>query len=618
MKAKKISLLTLLILLFLVCPLIVNAAILTYPGPTPCDTTLQNCIDAAGAGNTVEIATNGPIDESLDLNKSLILKAAMGFTPTLAEDNSIVASSGGNTDNAFTIQGITLKRGEIFITHSSTGSLNVYILNNVIEESWTTPSGSILISSGTSGPPKGKISFSIQNNKITVPEDIYTDTNGIAFGLYNCPEVTGDITGNTIVHHGCSQCAGIFLPNGNQTLTVDVMGNTISGTNYDAGISLFQYDSDGTINSRIINNVITGQSGNVGWPAAISVDCDEGTCGFSIVNNTLSDNRYGILIGGRKDLGAVMNGVVVNNIVANNQRGVSIGSDFTSTVTNSYNLIFNNDNNYFIPGPRTINTNPQFVGGGNYRLLATSPAVNAGNKSAVPADITKDLDGNPRIISFQVDMGAYELQQLIPEPSAKCRTAQLAAQDAVKNGGPYKNAGQKVKTASHAANPYLYSGDITEECHSCIVSQFARKIPIDKQQSCGSDFQACCHPYEWCADAGAESCIAWGGTPMGNGTNCATTTCPTQACCIVDYLFGVTCEDHATMSCEIRGGVPKGEGTDCATTTCQLQACCYDTGEFCYDWSADVSCPEGGTPMGGGSKCLGDGNANGKDDACEG
>ena len=65
-----------------------------------------------------------------------------------------------------------------------------------------------------------------------------------------------------------------------------------------------------------------------------------------------------------------------------------------------------------------------------------------------------------------------------------CGMAQLIVQEAVASGGPYKNHGQMVKTAAHAANPYLYEGAISEECHSCIVSQFARRIPIEQQEVC--------------------------------------------------------------------------------------------------------------------------------------
>jgi predicted outer membrane repeat protein len=46
--------------------------------------------------------------------------------------------------------------------------------------------------------------------------------------------------------------------------------------------------------------------------------------------------------------------------------------------------------------------------GGNYRLGACSPAVDAGNPGLIPVGISSDLDGSPRIIGSSVDMGAYE------------------------------------------------------------------------------------------------------------------------------------------------------------------------------------------------------------------
>lgn len=45
---------------------------------------------------------------------------------------------------------------------------------------------------------------------------------------------------------------------------------------------------------------------------------------------------------------------------------------------------------------------------GNLRLQAASPAINVGNNSYIPAGITTDLDGRPRIAQLVVDLGAYE------------------------------------------------------------------------------------------------------------------------------------------------------------------------------------------------------------------
>ena len=57
------------------------------------------------------------------------------------------------------------------------------------------------------------------------------------------------------------------------------------------------------------------------------------------------------------------------------------------------------------------NVDPLFVdaANGDNRLLACSPAIDAGNNAAVPSGITTDLDGNPRFFaSGTVDVGAYE------------------------------------------------------------------------------------------------------------------------------------------------------------------------------------------------------------------
>jgi len=75
-------------------------------------------------------------------------------------------------------------------------------------------------------------------------------------------------------------------------------------------------------------------------------------------------------------------------------------------------------------GAGNIDANPSFVDavGGNLRLGACSPCVDAGNNNAVPGGVSTDLDGNPRFVddtgfrdtgegpSPIVDMGAYERQ----------------------------------------------------------------------------------------------------------------------------------------------------------------------------------------------------------------
>jgi len=59
-----------------------------------------------------------------------------------------------------------------------------------------------------------------------------------------------------------------------------------------------------------------------------------------------------------------------------------------------------------------IFVDPQFMdaANGDYHLQPTSPCIDAGDNSYVPAGVMTDLNGNPRIVNGIVDIGAYEKQ----------------------------------------------------------------------------------------------------------------------------------------------------------------------------------------------------------------
>ena len=406
--------------LILACALLTSmtaahGATLTYPGPAPCNTSLQSCIDSAAAGDVVEIATSSPIDESPDLNHSLVLRAAPGFAPRLAAPNSILASSTGTTDNDFTIQGITIENGIILVIHGSTGSLNVAIVGNSILKGFMANPTISIRAVNVNPPVISDITFSILNNRITVP--VASQIDGISIDSGNNAAATGVIKGNTIIMQGSDGGAAIQLGNGEQTLIVDVIGNVISGANYDQGIWVSQFSPGGNTTVKILNNLITGQSGNVGSPGAISINGSQGSISFSVFNNTLSGNEDAITISGRNDLGAGMVGNVENNIIANSTDiGISIDSDFITTVTNRNNLLHNNVRSFFTAGSGTLFQDPQSVGGGDHRLQAFSPAIDAGNNTPGGGLPLTDLEGVNRISGGTVDIGAYEHWSVMPLP----------------------------------------------------------------------------------------------------------------------------------------------------------------------------------------------------------
>ncbi|MBK9124770.1 MAG: hypothetical protein IPM16_16840 [Chloroflexi bacterium] len=122
-----------------------------------------------------------------------------------------------------------------------------------------------------------------------------------------------------------------------------------------------------------------------------------------VLNNvTVSGNYAGFQGGGLYNIyGSPIE--LNNSIVYGNEAGeyADIGGAFTAT-----NSLVGVDPLFVAPEPASSAPTT----GGNYRLLAGSPAIDAGDNALVPIYLTTDLDGNPRIVDGIVDIGAYEVQ----------------------------------------------------------------------------------------------------------------------------------------------------------------------------------------------------------------
>ncbi len=159
-------------------------------------------------------------------------------------------------------------------------------------------------------------------------------------------------------------------------------------------------------------------------------------------------------------------------------------------------------------------------------------------------------------------------------------------------------------TDTTPANCTTYGGTAQGAGTACATTQ------------CTAPTEACCFSNGTCADMTPAACTAAAGTPQGPGTLCVTTQCPssTEACCFTNG----SCSDATPANCAANGGMPQGLGTTCATWVCQPQpeACCLPGGA-CVMVPAAQCTAQGGFPAPG-VPCLGDGDGNGIDDACEG
>lgn len=132
-------------------------------------------------------------------------------------------------------------------------------------------------------------------------------------------------------------------------------------------------------------------------------------------NNTIANNGLGSWGGGvLVDNPDIENLVIANNIVSDNLsfQIVVYPHVLSNQVLVNFNLIygFRGIEEGETKGTNYVEGNPYFIdiNTANYRLNSSSPAINAGSNSYLSSDVTKDLDGNPRIVGGKVDIGAYE------------------------------------------------------------------------------------------------------------------------------------------------------------------------------------------------------------------
>ena len=153
-----------------------------------------------------------------------------------------------------------------------------------------------------------------------------------------------------------------------------------------------------------------------------------GAAGGTLFNCLLTGNSTDNY-GGGADSASLNNCTIVGNF--SSQLG---GGTHNCNLYNCINYMNtavqgSNYNNYYGTGTKVntfswpagsgIVTNaPLFVNfsGGDFHLQSASPCINAGNNAYVSG--TTDLDGNPRVVGYAVDAGAYEKSPASVIPNA--------------------------------------------------------------------------------------------------------------------------------------------------------------------------------------------------------
>jgi hypothetical protein len=189
------------------------------------------------------------------------------------------------------------------------------------------------------------------------------------------------------------------------------------------GGGLYNCEGDAMlINSRVVGNT-ADYAETAGGAALYDLNGR-----LTVLNCTMADNRSpsGKAIASfRWGATTGIKVKVVNSILFNG------GSEIWSNVPGAVEVTYSDVQGGWA-GTGNISTDPQFTRlgtrsiegewiDGDYRLKASSPAIDAGSNTALPADsfdlnddgttsetLPVDLSGNPRVTGLQVDLGAYE------------------------------------------------------------------------------------------------------------------------------------------------------------------------------------------------------------------
>jgi uncharacterized repeat protein (TIGR02543 family) len=303
-------------------------------------------------------------------------------------------------------------------------------------------------------------------------EPIDTDNKRIEIRSVNGPETTvidGSLQWDRGVTNRCatlgsdqfktnSVLSGFCLTNG---ITAMYGGGSFGGTLTNCVLSgnTVTYYGGGSVGGTLNNCVLSGNKAAAGggsWNASLN-NCvlsgntagnhGGGSYGGTLNNCVLSGNKANfngggahggsandtslnncVLSGNTANYGGGAYGATLNNCVLSDNRAEYYGGGADEATLNNC-IVWGNSAGWQHPAVRNSNCqyccldetvagtgnifeDPLFVApaNGDYRLKSGSPCIDAG---WIPwrEDLDTDLDGNPRWVGAQIDMGAYEYQQ---------------------------------------------------------------------------------------------------------------------------------------------------------------------------------------------------------------
>ncbi len=337
--------------------------------------------------------TDMPVAGEIDLRQAIAQANTDGGAETITFDSTVfsipqtIDLSGGQLDLSDTTGLETIIGPNVGVTVNGGGSSRVFEVDNLVSASIS----GLTITGGNAGSGNGG---GVQNYGSLALTDCTVSGNS-ASGYYpggfgggiSSSNATLSLTNCTVSGNSASYCGGVCVDGG----TAKLVNCTVSGNSAQAaGGLLAEYGGTATL----INCTISGNSANFPF-----------------------GNAYGGLYAQYFSGGTITLG---NTIVAGNTPvDVGDGGFGTAFISEGNNLIgLTNGATGWVSSDLTgtfTPLNPVLAPLGNYGgptqtmpLLPGSPAIAAGNTALLPAGLTSDQRGLPRVVNGGVDIGAFE------------------------------------------------------------------------------------------------------------------------------------------------------------------------------------------------------------------
>lgn len=386
---------------------VAHGAILTWPGPAPCNASLANCISNADPGDTVRVATSSVDEEVFFANKSLTLEAAPGYLPRFEDDWGIFINYTDGGSHNVTIRGFQFTTGRIGLIHTD-GEATVLIERNRFDATGgDNPAINLTSDADTNG---ADFDYTVRFNTIRDNSSFVgaIRMEGSGFGSRS---TQGVIEGNHLsLRADNSDGIAVQRSNGLGIFQTRIFGNTIESAG-SSGILVLNSAELGGISAYVYSNLVYHRDTRDRTGRAISLRGFSSAITGIVVNNSLLAHETGLEVFQQSP--GTVDATVANNIVARN--AVAWMIDDEASFSEHHNLFHANDQEPDSIDASSIMADPLFHPNLPGRLRAGSPAIDAGDNAATSSLPALDARGHHRYIgsaaggqSAITDIGAVE------------------------------------------------------------------------------------------------------------------------------------------------------------------------------------------------------------------